>query len=465
MLEHVLKNHFWKYEKGDLFRTVLHPLIGGGIFGADGQHWKWQRKHVCRIFNVRALREYTSNVFARQSQLVIDYFNKITHDTRRPSGYEEATVDLQSIFLLFTLGKEDPFFVFARATMRRPRDTFGEIAFGRSFGCLKTPERQVDFAAAFDRMNVDLSSRFCTPFWRWVEWWTGKDRRIESDNKVICDFAYNLIEQRRRECERAAADEPKKGDEDENRPKDPDTKRFRKDLMQLFMEAENDLGEPLSDEALKDMLLNFILAGRDTTAQALSWMFYLILCSERRERIVGRIVSESDDLFQSVDGARETPPTYERVKAQRYTEACFFEALRLYPSVPHNIRVCVEDDVLPGCTRVHKGEMIAWGSWAMGRDAAIWGPDAKEFRPERWLQGEKFSPSKFVAFNMGPRSCLGKQFATIEVITLTLTLFQQFSFKLVNPDKEPAYQRALTLPMTDGLQVRIRRRNAESVEG
>lgn len=134
-------------------------------------------------------------------------------------------------------------------------------------------------------------------------------------------------------------------------------------------------------------------------------MFYLILSSDRKEEILKWLLLESDTLFDfDTEAAMKVHPTYEMIKIQRYTEACFFESLRLYPSVPHNIRVCAEDDILPGGVPVYKGEVIAWGSWAMGRDTAIWGSDAKEYRPERWLQGEKFSPSKFVAFNMGPRS-------------------------------------------------------------
>lgn len=106
-------------------------------------------------------------------------------------------------------------------------------------------------------MNVCLSRRFCIPFWKWTEWWTGKDRQIEKDRRVIQEFAYDLIQQRRREFEQSAMDEAAKNNED--RPKAADKKKFRKDLMQLCMEAEDELGERIEDEELKDMLLNFIL--------------------------------------------------------------------------------------------------------------------------------------------------------------------------------------------------------------
>ncbi|KAF9094317.1 hypothetical protein BGX27_001474 [Mortierella sp. AM989] len=392
MIDHVLRIKFWKYEKGEFFRSVLAPLIGEGIFGADGQ-------------------------------LVVNYFNKITAPLEDSSKTEDraAVVDLQNIFLLFTL------------------DTFGEVAFGHF------------------------------PFWKAIEWWTGRDKVIEQDTKIISEFAYNAIRKRRREFEEQQLHESEEEEEkamenilddldvkehhmnvnDSNKNQKKKINKKAKDLMQLFMDAKVDNGEQLSDEALKDTLLNFVLAGRDTTAQALSWMFYLILRSSSRQEILDKLIFEIDSSLDNGNNNQDgtARPSYDSIKTQKYAEACFYESLRLYPSVPHNIKICTEDDVLPGGTHVYKGELVAWGSWAMGRDTAIWGPDAQEYQPERWLHGEKFSPTN-----------LGQQFATMEAIMITSMLLRNFTMELVDPDKEPIYKQAVTLPMADGLLVRIRRR-------
>ncbi|KAF9171929.1 hypothetical protein BGX21_005127 [Mortierella sp. AD011] len=469
MIDHILRTNFWNYEKGKFFRAALAPLIGGGIFGADGQHWRWQRKLASHIFTAQSLRDYTDEAFRHGAQLVVDYFNKIT-DTSSKSEDENAIVDLQNVFLLFTL------------------DTFGEVAFGQSFGCLKDPSQQIEFAVVFDRMNTSLTRRFRLPFWKVTEWWTGRDKQIERDTEIISDFAYNLIRKRRlevseRQQQQEQEDEGEKledtldglgikgnnatttSDSRGNQSKNVKSKDGKKkDLMQLFMDATDDNGEKLSDEALRDTLLNFILAGRDTTAQALSWMFYLILRSDSRKEILEKLVSEIDstlDANQFNNYNQDTAsavPTFDTIKTQKYAEACLYESLRLYPSVPRNIKICIEDDVLPKGVRVYKDEIIGWDAWAMGRDTTIWGPDAHEYRPERWLQGEKFSPSKFIAFNLGPRTCLGQQFATMEAIMITSMILRNFSLELVHPDKEPTYEHALTLPMAEGLPVKIRRR-------
>lgn len=172
----------------------------------------------------------------------------------------------------------------------------------------------------------------------------------------------------------------------------------QKDLLQLFMDMKLDNGEVLSDDMLVDSVLNFVIAGRDTTAQALSWMFYLMHRSEADLNVWKRMVQETDELLAGGH------PTYESTKQQKYAESCFYEALRLYPSVPKNIKTCIEDDVLPGGIRVYKGDRIGWCSWSMGRDTSIWGPDAKEYKPDRWLNSDKPSPAKFNAFHLGPRT-------------------------------------------------------------
>ncbi|KAF9426650.1 hypothetical protein BGZ76_002663, partial [Entomortierella beljakovae] len=372
LIDHVLRTNFWKYEKGEFFRTVLSPLIGDGIFGADAL---------------------------------------------------EMAKKIGQSYLYSSISK---------AFYQRCIHTFGEVAFGQSFGCLKDPSQEVDFAKAFDRMSTNLMKRFKIPYWRTSEWWTGRDKVIEKDVNTIANFAYDVIRKRRDELkklemktissERDDVDDmidglKVMGDGDSVHSRSSpsssplkkqksmnQTTNKKKDLMQLFMDTEDENGDHLSDEMLKDTLLNFILAGRDTTAQALSWMFYLILRSGSRHEILDRLVSEIDSTLDNSPDGSSARPTYDTIKTQKYAEACFYEALRLYPSVPHNIKLCVEDDVLPGGIPVHKGEVIAWGSWAMGRDKSVFGPDAYEYNPERWLKGEKFSPSKFVAFNMGPRT-------------------------------------------------------------
>jgi cytochrome P450 len=97
----------------------------------------------------------------------------------------------------------------------------------------------------------------------------------------------------------------------------------------------------------------------------------------------------------------------------------------------------------------------------MGRSKAIWGPDACEYKPSRWLQGEKFSQGKFNSFHAGPRVCLGMNFAILEGLTVIGMILQKFELTLVDSAKLPPYGVSLTMPMLEGLPMKVVRRAAD----
>ncbi|KAF9020077.1 hypothetical protein BGZ52_002863 [Haplosporangium bisporale] len=136
----------------------------------------------------------------------------------------------------------------------------------------------------------------------------------------------------------------------------------------------------------------------------------------------------------------------------------FYEALRLSPPVPRALRQCVRDDVLPDGTRVYAGEYVTWGGYVMGRSESIWGPDALEYKPSRWLGSVKPSANKFVSFHGGPRVCVGQQFAILQAQTIVALIFQSFEVRLEDPAKIATYAPSLTLPIQGGLKIRLKRR-------
>ncbi|KAF9351087.1 Protein kinase alk2 [Mortierella sp. NVP85] len=404
-VEHILKTNFWSYGKGTLLPWMMGDLFGKGIFASDGDEWKFQRKLASHIFNVKAFREYTSDVFVTEGQKVVDYLGK--------AADEGTIVDFHALMLHFTL------------------DSFGTISFGKSFGCLDNIEHEVPFAVSFDDLTEICSERLKDPAWQIRELLTGVNKQAKYHKNLIRGHGLELIKKRRREGYSA----------------------HKKDLLQLFMEVRDDDGQPLSDEFLVDIIMNFTIAGRDTTAQALSWMFYLVYRDGADKEIAEKLTKEVDTVLQGGN------PTYESHKQQKYAEACFHEALRIYPSVPRNLKVCLKDDVLPDGTKVHAGEWVTWSSYVMGRSERIWGPDAKEYRPSRWINTEKPSQGKFNSFHAGPRVCLGQQFATIEALSMIGMILQKFEVSLVEPSKEPQYGVSVTFPMLDGLKIRVKRRS------
>ncbi|KAG0339756.1 hypothetical protein BG000_001432 [Podila horticola] len=352
----------------------------------------------------RFQRKLASHIFTVKafkeyvSEVFVNEGNKVIEYLGKAAD-QGIIVDFHQLMLHFTL------------------DSFGTVSFGKSFGCLDNIERRVPFAVSFDELTATCSERLVDPAWRIRERLTSAGAKAQDSKK--------------------------------------------KDLLDWFLEATDDDGHPLPDAMIKDFILNFTIAGRDMTAQALSWMFYLLHRTESDPEVRRRLVQEVDEVLQGSE------PTYETHKQQKYAEAWYKQyvflshaanGLRLYPAVPRNIKIAVQDDVWPDGTRIYKGEWFSWSSYVMGRSTVIWGSDAREYKPERWVNTEKPSQGKFNSFHAGPRVCLGQQFATIEALTVIGMILSKFSIELVYPDQEPAYGTSVTMPMADGLPVRIHRR-------
>jgi cytochrome P450 len=136
--------------------------------------------------------------------------------------------------------------------------------------------------------------------------------------------------------------------------------------------------------------------------------------------------------------------------------------------VPINSRVAAADDVLPDGTTVRAGWFADYSAYAMGRMPRLWGPRCCEFLPERWLdvdQGDLFvaaDAARYPVFHGGPRACLGKEMAYVQMKAVAAAVIRRFRVEPVRApacmDAPPPYEMAVTLRMKGGLRVRIRRR-------
>lgn len=135
--------------------------------------------------------------------------------------------------------------------------------------------------------------------------------------------------------------------------------------------------------------------------------------------------------------------------------------LRLYPSVPLNTKYALADDIWPDGTHIRKGDSVLWSPYAQGRSEKVWGPDAREFKPERWItpEGElrRESQGQWPAFHAGPRTCLGQHLATLEALVAVIFMLRRYKFHLV-PGQEVTYQVSLTLPMKHGMKITVEKR-------
>ena len=193
------------------------------------------------------------------------------------------------------------------------------------------------------------------------------------------------------------------------------------DLLSVFRERFNEMGKPMSAQMERDVVLNFILAGRDTTASTLTFMFLVVA---NRPDILAKIMADVEQVDLNEDG---TIPINGLGKL-KYLKAVLMETLRLYPSVSLNIVGVENDDVLPCGVPVKAGTTILINFWRMGRDPAVWGPDAEEFNPDRFIGVHEPSPFKFPTFKAGPRMCLGKRLAMDEMLVVSHSLLRKYTF-------------------------------------
>ncbi|CEI92088.1 hypothetical protein RMCBS344292_06361 [Rhizopus microsporus] len=414
-VEHILKNNFENYAKGPNFNASTDDLLGHGIFNANGDQWKYQRKTASHIFNVKNFRDHFTEVFVKELGIM---FTGI-FDRAAETG---EIIDFHDIMFKFTL------------------DSFILLGFDVQLNALSSKDK-VPFAASFDECQLNSFQRFVNPFWRLTEpvyvllhpW----QKSIKQHLRTINEFANQVIENRRADMEKGI--------------------KTHRDLLSRFMNATNEHGEPLNNKELRDIVLNFVIAGRDTTAQALSWTFYNLLLHPRVEK---KLLEEIQ--LNITDDLMDNPVAlYDAIKKMNYAHAVFYEVLRLHPSVPNNQKYALNDDIWPDGTEIKKGDYVIWCPWAQGRSEKVWGADAKAFKPERWITqtGElrRESQGQWPAFHAGPRVCLGQNLATLEALVALVFIVKRYKLTLT-PGQNITYQVSLTLPMKDGMKVQIERR-------
>lgn len=232
---------------------------------------------------------------------------------------------------------------------------------------------------------------------------------------------------------------------------------------------------------IRTELLNMLLAGRDTTAALLSNVWWSI---SRDPQVWRRLQKEVDSLEGPLGGSR---PLFEELKDMKYLRATLNESLRIHPVAPANSRQAIVDTVLPlgggkdgkAPAFVPKGTIVNFGVHAMHHRKDLFGEDADEFTPERWLDedGRKGLRAgwEYLPFNGGPRICIGRkcglvacvilvadkvpeQFALTEASYITARLLQEFD-GIESRDSEPWQEKILLTCMgLNGCKVSLKPR-------
>ncbi|OVA17031.1 Cytochrome P450 [Macleaya cordata] len=243
-----------------------------------------------------------------------------------------------------------------------------------------------------------------------------------------------------------------------SKTKEEDEEKDGIDLLTSYMEEDSIIGSK-SDKFLRDTVLNFMVAGKDTVSAALTWFFWLVSMNPVVET---KIIEELKANLSAVNEATKWR-TFDskELNSLVYLHGAFCESLQLCPPVPFQTKRPIREDVLPSGHKVDPCKEIFLLSYSMGRMEAVWGKDCLEFKPERWIseQGRiKYEPSyKFMAFNAGPRTCLGKEVAFVQMKSIAATLIYNYHVEVVKG--HPVRPKlSIIFHMKHGLMARVRRR-------
>ncbi|MDH4081161.1 MAG: cytochrome P450 [Nitrospira sp.] len=200
------------------------------------------------------------------------------------------------------------------------------------------------------------------------------------------------------------------------------------DLLDLLLQArDEETGKGLTDQELRDEALTIFAAGHETTANALAWTWYLLATHPEAR---ARFHEEVDRVLQG------RTPNAEDLQHLPYTRALFEESLRLYPPAPAVQRKAATQTTVGGMS-LPEGAFVLVSTYNLHRHPDFW-PNPEEFRPERWLNGERpTSRYAYMPFGAGPRTCVGLHFASVEGPLLLALIGRRYDLQLAQEKVEP----------------------------
>jgi cytochrome P450 len=302
--------------------------------------------------------------------------------------------------------------------MRLALEIVGQTLFGANVGGLADEVGRI----LEDAMHFFASPVFLFPWLSWLP--LPVTRRFRRVCRQLNDLMYKTIAHRR-----ASGGE---GD----------------DLLSRLLLVRDEDGSQMTDAQLRDELVTLFLAGHETTALAMSFIFYLLAL---HPEAVTRLEAELDAVL----GGR--PPTTDDVPRLRYTDWVVKEAMRLYPPAPGIGREALTDCEIRGYF-VPRGTQLSLAQWVVHRDPR-WYEQPDDFRPERWDNdlARRLPRGAYFPFGDGPRICIGNYFAMMEAVLILATVAQRYRLELV-----PGYVLDLfpsvTLRPKHGMQMVVRSR-------
>ncbi|WP_435359005.1 cytochrome P450 [Haloarchaeobius sp. DFWS5] len=358
-IERVLVRENEKYVKGEVFQTLLTPLVGHGLLTSEGEQWRRQRHLIQPSFRPDALSHYADIMVAETADEL---------STWRPGQVRDIHEDM------------------LRLT--------GEIVAQSLFG-VDVSDRTEVVADALETVMGQAENLRASMVPNWVP--LPSKRRAQAAKSVLDTVVYDIIDERR----------ANPGD----------------DVVSALLAAEDEDGNTMSREQVRDEVMTLFIAGHETTALSLSFTFFVLA---QHPDVEEKLVAE---IRETLGG---DTPTVADLAAMPYLERVVKESMRLYPPVHAIVREPTEDVEFDGY-RIPAGSPISMPQWTVHRDPEYY-DDPMAFRPDRWTDAfEKALPRyAYFPFGGGPRRCIGDRFAMMEARLLLAQILQEYHLELVS---------------------------------
>ena len=387
----LLVTHNARFKKGRALQRAKR-LLGEGLLTSEGEFHRRQRRLAGPAFHKQRVAGY--------GRVMVEYAEKVS--ARWRDGEELDISEEMMRLTLAVVGK-----TLFDAEVESDADEVGaaltEVM--NLFGYLMLP-----FSELLEKLPLPPRRRFLRA-------------RARLDAVI-----YRIIEERRREG------------------------RDRGDLLSTLLDAVDEEGDRtgMTDEQLRDEVMTVFLAGHETTANALTWAWYLLAQNPEAE---ARLHAELDEVLA---GGRLPGP--DDVPALRYTEMVVAETMRLYPPAWALGRLALEDHEVGGYT-IPRGSLVLVSQYVIHRDPRFW-PDPERFDPERFAPEAKAARPQFAYFPFGggPRRCIGEGFAWTEAVLILATLARRWRARLVAGRAPEVLPRITLRPGPGGVPVKIEAR-------
>lgn len=356
--EHVLTTHARQFKKTMGYRTpFMRRLFGEGLLTSEGQYWTRQRRLAQPAFH----REHIARYATITREAAERRFQRWKPGERLEIHGEMLSLTTEIVIRTLFSSEVPPEI---------------EALKGASEAVMK------QFTTQWKPFRL-LLSFLPTPTFA----------RYQRVMRQLDQFIYRLIAERRQ------------------RPGPDD------DLLALLLGARDEAGAGMTDRQLRDELVTLLVAGLDTSAVTLTWLFYLL---SRHSAVEDALAREVETVLG------ERAPSWDDLRSLKYVEAVVKETMRLYPAAWLIGRQAVEDGVI-GEHRIEKDASVLLSQWVSHRDPRNF-PNSESFDPARWIRGPEPSKYAYFPFGGGPRVCIGNSFAMMEMTLIVALAAQRFRF-------------------------------------